>query len=317
MQSLIRQKGLPHGRLFDRAESICYLWFAIGHRPFAFMPDVVVTGASTGIGFAACQVLIRRGFRVFGSVRKQTDADRLKEQLGTNYSPLIFDVTDPDSVNEAAVAVREAAGEQRLVGLVNNAGIAVAGPLAYLPLERFRLQIEVNLLGVHTVTQAFLPLLGTEPGWRGKPGRIVNISSVSGRLAVPFLGAYAASKFGLEGYSDSLRRELMLFGIKVIVIEPGAVVTPIWEKAEGVVVQQFPNTPYDGSLRLFAEQAMKEAKTGFLPEKVGDLIGRVLTAPRPRARYAIVPHRLVEWSIPRRLPTEFLDYCIAKFFKIR
>ena len=281
------------------------------------MPDVVVTGASTGIGFAACQVLIQRGFRIFGSVRKQADADRLKEQLGTNYSPLIFDVTDPDSVNEAAATVRQVTGEQRLCGLVNNAGIAVAGPLAYLPLERFRQQIEVNLLGVHTVTRAFLPSLGTESNWLGKPGRIVNISSVSGRLAVPFLGAYAASKFGLEGYSDSLRRELMLFGIKVILIEPGAVVTPIWDKAEGVVVQQFPNTPYDRSLRLFAEQAMKEAKTGFPPEKVGELIWRALITPRPRARYSIVPHRLVEWSIPRRLPTEFLDYCVAKFFKIR
>ena len=281
------------------------------------MPDVVLTGASTGIGFAACQVLIRRGFRVFGSVRTHTDADRLKGELGASYVPIICDVTDPDSVNQAAAVVKQATGERRLSGLVNNAGIAIAGPLAYLPLERFRLQIEVNLLGVHTVTQAFLPLLGTESGRLGNPGRVVNISSVSGRLAVPFLGAYAASKFGLEGYSDSLRRELMLFGIKVILIEPGAVVTPIWDKAEGVVVEQFPNTPYDRSLRLFAEQAMKEGKTGFPPEKVGDLILRVLTAPRPRARYAIVPHRVVEWSIPRRLPTEFLDYCIAKFFKLR
>lgn len=281
------------------------------------MPDVVVTGASTGIGFATCQVLIRRGFRVFGSVRTQSDAERLKEQLGANYAPLVFDVTDPESVNQGATAVKEAVGAQRLFGLINNAGIAVAGPLAYLPLERFRLQIEVNLLGVHTVTQAFLPLLGTEPDCSGNPGRIINISSVSGRLAVPFLGAYAASKFGLEGYSDSLRRELMLFGIKLILIEPGAVVTPIWDKAEGVVVQQFPGTPYDRSLRLFAGQAMKEAKTGFPPEKVGELIWRVLTAPRPRARYAIVPHRLLEWSIPLRLPTEFLDYCMAKFFRIR
>jgi NAD(P)-dependent dehydrogenase (short-subunit alcohol dehydrogenase family) len=280
------------------------------------MPDVVVTGASTGIGFAACQVLIRRGFRVFGSVRKHADAERLRDRLGARYAPLIFDVTDPDSVKEAAAVVKQTTGERRLSGLVNNAGIAVAGPLAYLPLERFRQQIEVNLLGVHTVTQAFLPLLGTERGRPGDPGRVINISSVSGRLAVPFLGAYAASKFGLEGYSDSLRRELTLFGIKVILIEPGAVITPIWDKAEGVVVQQFPNTPYDRPLRLFAEQAMKEAKTGFPPEKLGELIWRVLTTSRPRARYAIVPRRVIEWSIPLRLPAEFLDYCIARFFKL-
>jgi len=281
------------------------------------MREVVITGASTGIGFATCQVLIRHGFRVFGSVRTQADAGRVRERLGTSYVPLIFDVTDPDSVHRAAAAVKKKMGEQRLFGLVNNAGIAVLGPLAYLPLERFRLQIEINLLGVHTVTQAFLPLLGTESNGLGGAGRVVNISSVSGRLAMPFAGAYAASKFGLEGYSDSLRRELMLFGIKVILIEPRAVVTSIWDQAEKVVVQQFPNTPYDRSLRRFAEQASSEAKTGFAPEKVGELIWRALTTPRPRARYAIVPHRLVEWSIPRRLPTELLDYCIAKLFRLR
>ena len=281
------------------------------------MPDVVITGASSGIGFAACQVLVQRGFRVFGSVRTQADADRLSGQLGARYVPLIFDVTDPDSVNQVAAAVEKTVGEQRLFGLINNAGIAVLGPLANLPLERFRLQIEVNLLGVHTVTQAFLPLLGAESSRVGKPGRVVNVSSISGRLAMPFAGAYAASKFGLEGYSDSLRRELMLFGIKVVLIEPRAVVTPIWDKAEGAVVQEFPDTPYDRSLRIFARQLMREAKTGFPSQKVGELIWRVLTTPRPRARYPIVAHRLVEWSIPRRLPTEFLDYCIAKFFRLR
>jgi NAD(P)-dependent dehydrogenase (short-subunit alcohol dehydrogenase family) len=280
------------------------------------MPDVVVTGTSSGIGLAACQVLIRRGFRVFGSVRTPADADRQREQLGTRYVPLIFDVTDPESVNQAAATVKKTVGEQRLFGLVNNAGIAVLGPLADLPLERFRRQIEVNLLGVHTVTQAFLPLLGIESNRLGEPGRIVNISSISGRLAMPFAGAYAASKFGLEGYSDSLRRELMLFGIKVILIEPRAVVTAIWDRVERVS-EEFPNTFYDRPLRVFAGQARREAKTGFPSEKIGELIWQVLTAPKPRARYAIVPHRLFEWDIPRRLPTEFLDYCIAKFFRLR
>src|SRR6201987_3593074 len=281
------------------------------------MPDVVITGVTTGIGFAAFQSFVRSGFRVFGSVRTKADADRLTEQLGPQYVPLIFDVTDPDSVNQVAAAVKEMLGQQRLFGLVNNAGIAVLGPLACLPLERFRQQIEVNLFGVHTVTQAFLPLLGTEPNRVGEPGRVVNISSIHGRLAMPFAGPYAASKFGLEGYSDSLRRELMLFGIKVILIEPGSVATPIWDKNEAAVVQEFPNTPYDRSLGVFARQLTREAKTGLSSEKLGELISRVLTTPRPRARYTLVPPRLVEWSIPRRLPTEFLDYCIAKFFRIR
>jgi NAD(P)-dependent dehydrogenase (short-subunit alcohol dehydrogenase family) len=281
------------------------------------MPDIVITGVSTGIGFAACQVLIRHGFRVFGSVRTQADANRLRDQLGASFTPLIFDVTDPGSVNEAAATVKTNIGKRRLVGLVNNAGIAVLGPLAYLPLERFRMQIEVNLLGVHTVTQAFLPLLGTDSSRVGAPGRVVNISSASGRLAMPFVGAYAASKFGLEGYSDSLRRELMLFGIKVILIEPRAVATPIWEEAEKVVVEQFPNTPYHRSLRFFAERARREVKAGLPSEKVGELIWRVLTSRRPRARYAILPHRLVEWSIPRCLPTDLLDWCIAKLFRLR
>ena len=281
------------------------------------MPDVVITGASSGIGFAACRVLTRRGFRVFAGVRTTADAERLREELGKRLVPLIFDVTDPDSVNQVAAAVNKMLGKQRLLGLVNNAGIAVLGPLAYLPLERFRLQLEVNLLGVHAVTQAFLPLLGTEPSLIGEPGRVVNISSISGRLAMPFAGAYAASKFGLEGYSDSLRRELMLFGIKVILVEPRAVATPIWEQAQKIVVQQFVNTPYHRSLRRFAEQAKREAKASLAPEKVGELIGHALTTSRPRDRYLILPHRLVEWSIPRRLPTGLLDYCIAKFFRLR
>jgi NAD(P)-dependent dehydrogenase (short-subunit alcohol dehydrogenase family) len=281
------------------------------------MPDIVITGVSTGIGFAACQVLIRHGFRVFGSVRTQADANRLREQLGASFTPLIFDVTDPGSVNEAAATVKTDIGKRRLFGLVNNAGIAVLGPLAYLPLERFRMQIEINLLGVHTVTQAFLPLLGTDSSRVGAPGRVVNISSVSGRLAMPFAGAYAASKFGLEGYSDSLRRELMLFGIKVILIEPRAVTTPIWKEAERVVVEQFRNTPYARSLRFFAERARREAKAGLPSEKVGELIWRVLTTRRPRARYAILPRRLLEWTIPRWLPTDLLDYCVAKLFRLR
>jgi NAD(P)-dependent dehydrogenase (short-subunit alcohol dehydrogenase family) len=166
------------------------------------------------------------------------------------------------------------------------------------------------------VTQAFLPLLGTDPNRKGRPGRIINISSVSGRLATPFIGAYCASKFGVEGLSDTLRRELMLFGIDVVLVEPGAVVTPMWEKAEAKVVADFPGTPYDKSLKRFAEIALKEGRNGFPAEKVAELIERILQARRPKARYALVPKRFMEYTLPRLFPTRLLDYLIGRYLGI-
>ena len=181
------------------------------------MKSVVVTGASTGIGWACLKVLIAGGFRVFGGVRKQADADRLAKEFGANFTPLLFDVTDAAAVAAAAGKVRAALGGETLFGLVNNAGIAVPGPLLELSVEDFRRQIDVNLIGQFIVTQAFGPLLGADRSLKGPPGRIVMISSISGKTAFPFGGAYAASKFGLEGLSEALRRELMIFGVDVIV----------------------------------------------------------------------------------------------------
>ncbi|MEL7044109.1 MAG: SDR family NAD(P)-dependent oxidoreductase, partial [Pseudomonadota bacterium] len=182
------------------------------------MRSVVVTGVSTGIGYAATEVLLARGFRVFGSVRNRADAERLQASFGDHFDPLIFDVTDADAIGEAAACVRGALRGETLGGLVNNAGIAVSGPLTEVPAQDFRRQLEVNLVGPFLVTQAFAPLLGADSSLRGAPGRIINISSVAGLRAMPFLGPYAASKFGLEGYSEALRREMLLFGIDVVVI---------------------------------------------------------------------------------------------------
>lgn len=281
------------------------------------LPAVVITGVSTGIGYATAQFLSKRRFQVFGSVRSEADAERTRRELGENFTPLNFDVRDGESVRAAAELVQEKLGNERLAALINNAGIEVPGPLAYLPVDEFRLQLEVNLVAVLTVTQAFLPALGIDPDRVGTPGRIINISSVLGRMAVPFVGAYCASKFGLEGFSDTLRRELMLFGIDVILLEPGAVVTPIWDKAEGKVVARFAGTPYDRSLARFADTALKSGRAGFPAEKVAKLIERILLAKRPRPRYAIVPNHFVEYTIPRHLPTRTLDYLIAKFLSIR
>jgi NAD(P)-dependent dehydrogenase (short-subunit alcohol dehydrogenase family) len=278
--------------------------------------SVVITGTSSGIGHATAKLLAERGFQVFGSVRSEADADRTSQTLGPNFCPLIVDVTDEQAVRKAADKVYEKIGQNRLYALINNAGIEMAGPLAYLPLQRFRLQLEVNLVGVLSVTQAFLPLLGTEPKRLGRPGRIINISSMVGRLAVPFIGAYCASKFGLEGLSDSLRREMMLFGIDVIVVEPGAVLTPIWDKAEGKLLNDYPNTPYQDSLTKFVETAMKSGGEGFPPSKVAQLIARILSTKKPKARYTLIPKHFVEFTIPRFLPTRTLDYLMGKYLGI-
>src|SRR6185436_12449117 len=208
------------------------------------MRSVVVTGVSTGIGWGILKVLTQKGFRVFGSVRKTEDAERLSKEFGENYVPLIFDVTDEPAVQAAAKQVREQLHGETLFGLVNNAGIAIAAPLIHVPTDDFRHQLEVNLVSVLIVTKAFVPLLGSDRSQRGAPGRIVNISSVGGKNGGPFLGPYSASKHGLEGFSESLRRELMLYGIDVIIIGPGSVATPIWDKGEKTDLSQYENTDY-------------------------------------------------------------------------
>src|SRR6516164_8618138 len=233
------------------------------------MKQVVITGVSTGIGHASANVLIDRGFRVFGSVRRQEDAHRLQKEFGEKFVPLLFDVTDETAVQLAADKVGRDLGTSTLDGLVNNAGIEVTGPLAYLPVDQFRQQLEVNLIGPLIVTKAFLPLLGSDLARKGRPGRIVNISSTSAKIAGPFTGAYSASKFGLEGFSESLRRELILFGIDVVIIGPGAVVTPIWQKSDTGLTERFRETPYVAALAQFEIYAAKEGISGYPADVIG------------------------------------------------
>src|SRR5215510_8261262 len=209
------------------------------------MKSVVITGASTGIGWASARLLIDKGFRVFGSVRKQADADRLKGEFGANFTPLIFDVTDEAAVLAAGREVRSALNGETLTGLVNNAGIAVPGPVLELSADEFRRQMDVNVIGPIISTQAFGPLLGSDPSLKGPKGRIVMISSVAGKNGNPLTPAYAASRHALEGLSESLRRELMLFGIDVIIVAPGPVKTPIWTKGQqNFEMTKYKNSPY-------------------------------------------------------------------------
>jgi NAD(P)-dependent dehydrogenase (short-subunit alcohol dehydrogenase family) len=276
------------------------------------MQSVVVTGVSTGIGWGITKVLIQHGVRVFGSVRKTQDAERLSKEFGEGFVPLFFDVTQEADVRAAAQQVREQLNQETLFGLVNNAGIAAPGPLIHLPTDDFRHQLEVNLISVLIVTKAFVPLLGSDRSLRGKPGRIINISSVSGKIGYPFVGAYAASKHGLEGFSETLRRELMLYGIDVIIIGPGSVATPIWDKAEQADISMYADTEYVEGAKRAQEYMIRNGRRGYPPEKVGEVTWRALTSAKPSVRYAVVPGNFLSRFIPMFLPKRVIDRIIAR-----
>jgi NAD(P)-dependent dehydrogenase (short-subunit alcohol dehydrogenase family) len=276
------------------------------------MRTVVITGASTGIGHATAKLLLDKGFKVFGSVRKQADAERLRGEFGASFAPLLFDVTDEAAVLAASREVRAALNGETLAGLVNNAGIAVPGPVLELSADEFRRQMDVNVIGPIIATQAFGPLLGADAALKGPKGRIVMISSVAGKNGNPLTPAYAASKHAIEGLSESLRRELMLFGIDVIIIAPGPVKTPIWSKGQDDVdMSSYKNSPYLPALQKVSAY-MKHLETiGLPPERIAERVYDALTLAHPKVRYQIAPDPL-RHLMTAYLPKRMTDKIIAK-----
>lgn len=276
------------------------------------MKSIVVTGASTGIGWGCVKVLTGKGFHVFASVRKSADADRLTHEFGANVTPLLFDVTDAPAVAKAAREVGEKLGAQPLFGLVNNAGIANPGPLLHIPIDSFRQQMEVNVTGQLIVMQAFAPLLGASAETLTKtPGRVVMMSSVGGKVGMPFVGPYNTSKFALEGLSESLRRELILYGVDVIVIAPGAIATPIWDKADTVDVTPYTATPYANALTRVKAYMVEMGRKGLKPEQIGQTVHTALTAAKPKTRYVVTPDPLQNW-LSLNMPKRTVDKAVAK-----
>lgn len=273
----------------------------------------MITGVSTGIGYEASRFLVEKGYHVFGSVRKEADAEKTKNDFGDRFTPLIFDVTDEKGVQKAAEQVSDSVGSDGLAALVNNAGISVTGPLMHLSPDEIRFQLEVNVVGVFSVTQSFLPLLGAVKNPRHLPGRVVNISSVSGKIAYPFMGPYAASKHALEALSDSLRRELMLYGIDVILIEPGTVETPILEKTD-ISADRYQETDYGPVLEAAAPMLEERLKSGMPVEVVGRTIYEAITSTNPKVRYPLPNQWLLRWLLPRFLPARMIDKMAAKAF---
>ena len=280
------------------------------------MKNIVITGVSTGIGYSATKILIENGYRVFGSVRKEEDGNNLKSEFGTNFYPLIFDVRDEEAIKASVIKVKEVIGNSGVDCLINNSGIALGGPSLHLSKEVFKEQFDVNLFGVVSVTNIFSNLLGA---YRNSThsGKIIMISSVSGKRSYPFVGPYTASKHALEGYSDSLRRELMLYGIDVVLVEPGPIKTAIWDKAPSPDDNPFLGTDYEDSLRIFYKQVVEKGKQGLESDSVGKLIKKIIELKKPKTRYVISANKLRDYYIPGLFSDRLFDKIIAKILKLK
>jgi NAD(P)-dependent dehydrogenase (short-subunit alcohol dehydrogenase family) len=270
---------------------------------------------SRGIGFAIAKRLTGHGFTVFGSVRRQDDADRVHNELGGTFAPLVFDVRDDVAIQRAARVVRERIGKTRLLGLVNNAGVGSNAPLLHQPIDEISTAVDVNLLGPLRVTQAFAPLLGTDGSLEGRPGRIVNISSVGGTLALPFMGTYGASKRGLEAASDSLRVELLPYGVDVIVIAPGFFESSIRDNNPSDYAR-YDDTVFGPAYRRFTKIFDAGIAQAWPAARLAELVETVLTADKPKAHYfAGPPGKFAVWMMSR-LPKRMRAAATAKQFGV-
>jgi NAD(P)-dependent dehydrogenase (short-subunit alcohol dehydrogenase family) len=274
--------------------------------------SVLVTGASSGIGRACALHVDGLGYRVFAGVRSESAAESLQRAASERLAPVMLDVTDADAIEAAAGSIESALDGRGLVGVVNNAGVAHGGPVEYLPIEEWRAQLEVNVIGQVAVTKAMLPLVR-----RGR-GRIVFIGSIGGRVGTPLLGPYAASKFAIEGIAESLRHELRPFGVRVAVVEPGAVKTEIWDKGRRYADEMEQVLPAQGTA-LYGDaitglrRAMdQQDRTGIPPDQVAQVVGRALFSARPRARYLVGRDAQGAGLVARLLPDSAKDAIVRR-----
>jgi NAD(P)-dependent dehydrogenase (short-subunit alcohol dehydrogenase family) len=275
------------------------------------MPSALVTGASTGIGRATALRLDAAGWRVFAGVRRDEDAESLAAEASGSLSPVRLDVTDSAQIEAVAAQIDAESGDAGLDGLVNNAGIGVPGPLETIPMEDFRRQVEVNMIGHVAVTKAMLPTI------RKAPGRIVFISSIGGRIAFPMNGSYHAAKFAIEAVGDVFRQELRPWGISVSIVEPGSIATPIWERSDreiDALVERAPQTEalYGKQLAALRKVSKSLGERGISPDRVASKIEHALSARRPRARYLIGADAKIQARAKLLIPTRAFDWIVAR-----
>ena len=269
---------------------------------------ILITGVSSGIGYGTTKELINRHYTVFGSVRKQEDAQRLKTEFGEKFIPLVFDVTDQASIERAAGQVQAHLKGTGLGGLINNSGISVFGPVEHLDIDKVEYNFNVNVLSIFRVTKTFLPLLGTK-NHSTLPGRILNISSISGKISAPYLAAYTGTKHAVEGISHCLRKELLPFGIDVIIIGPGQVQTPIWDKGS---LDEFKETKYISSMMKFFSYLVNKGKKGMALDECSRRIANIFETEKPKTRYALVHNKFENWILPLLLPERITDRLFLK-----
>lgn len=278
------------------------------------MDYIVVTGASTGIGLAIAQFFIEKGAFVFGSVRQEADAQRLKAQLGERFEPLRFDVRDEAAIKTAVTQVEQKVGDQGIALLVNNAGVVVSGPMKHLQTSELEMQFDINVIGAHSVTREFLPLLGADIKTNIlRKGMVINISSVSAYVSTPFSGPYCASKIALEYLTDALRRELSIYPIRVALIQPGPIKTPLWAKVK-TGLQGYSDTDYAPALDNAGTMINRIEDKSMDVSAIAALVGKVFNSAKPKSRY-IIGYNSVMLKITVMLPTLWLDHILTKGMK--
>jgi NAD(P)-dependent dehydrogenase (short-subunit alcohol dehydrogenase family) len=282
------------------------------------MKNILITGVSTGIGYGATDQFIRKGYRVFGSVRRKEDGDRLQKTFGDRFTPLLFDLKDHEAIYRAAERLKYFVGDEGLAGLINNAGAASSSPLMHTSIDAFREHLEVLLVGHLVVTQAFLTFLGAKKECKHKPGRILFISSVSGKRAAPFLGSYVAAKHALEGMANTLRIELQIYGIDVIIVGPGFVKTPIIDKAPDDKYEEYVGTDYYKAAKLFSKMVTSLVSTeAYELDEFSKILIEIFETKKPKTRYATVKNKFKNWTLTGLLSDRMMDKHIAKMLELK
>jgi NAD(P)-dependent dehydrogenase (short-subunit alcohol dehydrogenase family) len=274
--------------------------------------SILITGVSSGIGHGTLSYFVKKGFHVYGSVRNSKDANKLKKIFRENFTPLIFDVTKEAQVKKAASIVKKDLKNSNLLALVNNAGVATSGPILLQKVKDFEKQININLNGAFRVLKFFAPLCGAEQNNNSKKGVIFNISSISGKIGMPGVGAYTASKFGLEGLSHSLRRELIRYGVDVVIIGPGPIKSEIFDKIDKKFLETLKKSDYAKMAKNIPKRMKNAKKIAFPPEEVGKLIFNALHDPNRKTRYTITPNKLMYWTLPMLITDRMLDKMVTK-----